>query len=41
MFDMNELLKDSPAFKDTIFVDRVHFNDLGNDQLAQIISTKI
>jgi hypothetical protein len=38
--DMNTLLKQSPVFNDTLFVDRVHFNDLGNEQLANLISAQ-
>ena len=38
--DMNALLKQSPVFNDTLFVDRVHFNDLGNEQLANLISAQ-
>ncbi len=39
--DMNELLKKSPVFNETLFVDRLHFNDLGNEQLANLISTEL
>ncbi len=35
--DMNELLRSSPLMKETIFVDRVHFNDPGNAELARLI----
>ncbi|SHF09214.1 G-D-S-L family lipolytic protein [Vibrio gazogenes] len=40
-FDMNEMLKTSPVFDQTLFVDRVHFNDLGNRQLAEIIARQV
>ncbi len=39
--DMNELLSSSKSFNETIFVDRVHFNDLGNDILAELILKNI
>lgn len=40
-FDMNEMLKTSPVFDQTLFVDRVHFNDLGNRQLAEIMVNNV
>src|SRR5471032_1897000 len=39
--DMNVLLKKSPVFNETLFVDRVHFNDLGNEQLPQLIIAEL
>lgn len=36
--DMNELLQDSTALNDYLFVDRVHFNDKGYDEAAQAIA---
>lgn len=39
--DMNTLLPSSEHFDDTIFVDRVHFNDLGNYALANSIINNI
>lgn len=35
--DMNALLPLSKHFDDTLFVDRVHFNDQGNHEVARII----
>lgn len=39
--DMNLLLKDSPKISNDIFVDRVHFNDEGYDEVANIIYKKV
>jgi hypothetical protein len=39
--NMNTLLPKSEYFNDTIFVDRVHFNDLGNYALAKLIKNNI
>lgn len=39
--DMNFMLRQSPVFNETLFVDRVHFNDLGNEQLAKLISAEL
>ncbi|NIF15572.1 SGNH/GDSL hydrolase family protein [Pantoea sp. Cy-639] len=39
--DMNAMLTTSPVFEETLFVDRVHFNDLGNQQLAQLLSDEL
>ena len=39
--DMNILLKEKISDKDTIFVDRVHFNDKGNEIIANIIYEEI
>lgn len=40
-YDMNLLLANSQKLTETLFVDRVHFNDLGNEVLADIILTEI
>lgn len=40
-FDMNELLKTSSHYNSTIFVDRVHFNDIGNKEIAKLILNKL
>jgi hypothetical protein len=40
-YDMNILIRDAENFKKTIFVDRVHFNDIGNKELAAIIIKKV
>lgn len=39
--DMNVMLPTSPAFDRTLFVDRVHFNDLGNNELAKFITAEL
>ncbi|GLQ49411.1 hypothetical protein ACFFJT_05275 [Dyella flava] len=36
--DMNQLLRSSPSMKETLFVDRVHFNDLGNAELGRLMA---
>ncbi|CAI3119634.1 hypothetical protein MWMV2_MWMV2_03662 [Acinetobacter oleivorans] len=36
--DMNELLKDSEIINEYIFVDHVHFNDKGYDEIAKLIT---
>ncbi|WP_194788494.1 hypothetical protein [Pseudomonas sp. UFMG81] len=40
-YDMNCMLGSSPAFADTLFVDRLHFNDQGNKALAKVITAKL
>ena len=37
-FDMNALLRSSNTMTETIFVDRVHFNDAGNAEVARIVA---
>ncbi|PNE59689.1 G-D-S-L family lipolytic protein [Paraburkholderia fungorum] len=37
-WDMNDLLRDSHLCHKNIFVDRVHFNDVGYDEVARIVS---
>ncbi|TDV01999.1 SGNH/GDSL hydrolase family protein [Paraburkholderia caballeronis] len=39
--DMNVLLRSSPVIDDYLFVDRVHFNDKGYDEVARLIAEKI
>jgi len=39
--DMNVLLRSSPIIDDYLFVDRVHFNDRGYDEVARLIAQKI
>ncbi|KYC35006.1 G-D-S-L family lipolytic protein [Scytonema hofmannii PCC 7110] len=39
--DMNLLLRDSQKISDYLFVDRVHFNDEGYDEVANIIHKKV
>ena len=40
-YDMNCMLNSSPVFGDNLFVDRLHFNDLGNNALAKVITAKL
>ncbi|TFF37605.1 hypothetical protein [Pseudomonas sp. RIT623] len=40
-YDMNCMLGSSPAFTQDLFVDRLHFNDLGNNALAKVITAKL
>lgn len=40
-YDMNKLLTRSNMIDNTLFVDRVHFNDLGNNVLSQLIHQTI
>ncbi|CDG83128.1 hypothetical protein [Janthinobacterium agaricidamnosum] len=40
-FDMNALLRTSPRFAETLFVDRVHFNDPGNQEVASLIHNHV
>ncbi|MCO7519366.1 MULTISPECIES: hypothetical protein [unclassified Pseudomonas] len=40
-YDMNCMLGSSPAFAQDLFVDRLHFNDLGNNALAKVITAKL
>jgi hypothetical protein len=40
-YDMNKMLSNSPMMTDTIFVDRVHFNDLGNAEVARLLTPVI
>ncbi|CAG8868767.1 hypothetical protein PS627_03150 [Pseudomonas fluorescens] len=39
--DMNSMLSSSPVFGESLFVDRLHFNDLGNNALAKVITAKL
>ncbi|MFB9127834.1 hypothetical protein ACFFYR_33505 [Paraburkholderia dipogonis] len=39
--DMNTLLRDSPVIDNYLFVDRVHFNDKGYDEVAGLIADKV
>ncbi len=39
--DMNVLLRDSPLIDDYLFVDRVHFNDKGYDEVARLIAHQV
>ncbi|MEP3299160.1 MAG: hypothetical protein ABJO27_22240 [Pseudoruegeria sp.] len=39
--DVNMLLRSSSLMQETIFVDRVHFNDPGNAEVARLISDQI
>jgi hypothetical protein len=36
-FDMNHLLRGSSRLSDYLFVDRVHFNDIGYDEVARML----
>ncbi|MNO09584.1 hypothetical protein D3C81_2328480 [compost metagenome] len=38
---MNSMLSSSPVFGQSLFVDRLHFNDLGNNALAKVITAKL
>lgn len=40
-YDMNILLKESAIINDYLFVDHVHFNDVGYDEVAKLISRVI
>ncbi|MHC6225036.1 hypothetical protein ACYU03_09755 [Pseudomonas sp. X10] len=40
-YDMNTMLSSSPVFGENLFVDRQHFNDLGNNALAKVITAKL
>ncbi|MCF1469268.1 SGNH/GDSL hydrolase family protein [Agrobacterium vitis] len=40
-YDVNVLLQSSPLMNETIFVDRVHFNDPGNAEMARLLSLKL
>ncbi|HDS1733843.1 hypothetical protein [Pseudomonas sp. BP8] len=40
-YDMNSMLSSSPVFGESLFVDRLHFNDLGNNALAKVITAKL
>ncbi|GAA4356727.1 hypothetical protein GCM10023165_50030 [Variovorax defluvii] len=39
--DMNQLLQDSPLIDTSLFVDRVHFNDQGYDELARLVARHV
>ncbi|MNG90605.1 hypothetical protein D3C76_678030 [compost metagenome] len=40
-YDMNSMLSSSPVFGADLFLDRLHFNDLGNNALAKVITAKL
>ncbi|MFS2223253.1 SGNH/GDSL hydrolase family protein [Pantoea sp. B65] len=40
-YDMNILFKSSPALNDNIYVDHLHFNDLGYGEMARLIYEKV
>lgn len=40
-WDMNYLLRDSKLRDENIFVDRVHFNDAGYDEVARLVSERV
>ncbi|MFB4390597.1 MULTISPECIES: hypothetical protein [unclassified Pseudomonas] len=40
-YDMNGMLSSSPVFGEDLFMDRLHFNDLGNNALAKVITAKL
>ncbi|MFJ4345680.1 hypothetical protein [Pseudomonas sp. NPDC089401] len=40
-YDMNSMLSSSPVFGADLFIDRLHFNDLGNNALAKVITAKL
>lgn len=40
-YDMNSMLSSSPVFGESLFVDRLHFNNLGNNALAKVITAKL
>jgi len=39
--DMNVMLRESPHINDYLFVDRVHFNDRGYDEVARLIARNV
>lgn len=39
--DMNSMLSSSPVFAENLFIDRLHFNDLGNNALAKVIIARL
>ncbi|ADU72826.1 SGNH/GDSL hydrolase family protein [Pantoea sp. At-9b] len=40
-FDMNLLMKDSPVLHENVYIDHLHFNDSGYEEMARIIHEKI
>jgi hypothetical protein len=40
-YDMNCMLSSCAMFDQPLFVDRLHFNDLGNSALAKVITAKL
>ncbi|TLP64788.1 MULTISPECIES: hypothetical protein [Pseudomonas] len=40
-YDMNGMLSSSPVFGEHLFIDRLHFNDRGNNALAKVITAKL
>ncbi|AKL41522.1 TPA: SGNH/GDSL hydrolase family protein [Serratia marcescens] len=40
-FDMNMLMKDSPVLHENIYIDHLHFNDLGYEEMGRIIYEKV
>lgn len=40
-YDMNALMKDSPLINESLYVDRVHFNDTGYFEMARLINQQI
>lgn len=40
-YDMNSMLSSSPVFDEHLFIDRLHFNDLGHNALAKVITAKL
>lgn len=39
--DMNDLIKTSPIINDNIYVDHLHFNDAGYDEVARLICSRV
>ncbi|AJJ20775.1 Uncharacterised protein [Yersinia intermedia] len=40
-YDTNALMQDSPLINESIYVDRVHFNDAGYFEMARLINQHI
>ncbi|XBS70095.1 hypothetical protein ABK905_01985 [Acerihabitans sp. KWT182] len=40
-FDMNRLMKDSPVLNQNIYIDHLHFNDAGYEEMGRIIYEKV
>lgn len=38
---MNMLMKDSPVLHENIYIDHLHFNDLGYEEMGRIIYEKV
>lgn len=40
-FDMNQLMQNSPVLKQNIYIDHLHFNDVGYQEMGRIIYEKV